>query len=270
MNVSYEYIFAGFVIILILSTTQVYTTQLLARKVGDWEQAAGYDTSESFLDMLILSPGEPSNWGNLPGNPHRLGLASINVFEEYSLDPAKVERLTPNSSNYITPSTLRSLMGISSTTGLSLRIVPALNITIAYQAPGNYLVTVRDMKGLTVPNVNVTGYYLSAPFNPYIESFTLKRITNTTGMASLSYEPKVNATLIVCVGQSDILSLSAYPKDVLLTLTVQGNHVISSSRPATMTVNATTGSLFGYDTQVTSRYVKLEGYTYYMELMLWN
>jgi hypothetical protein len=270
MNVSYEYILAGFVIILVLSTTQVYTTQLLARKIGDWEQAAGYDASESFLDMLILSPGEPSNWGDLPGNPQRLGLASINVFEEYSLDPAKVERLTPNSSNYITPSTLRSLMGISSTTGLSLRIVPALNITIAYQAPGNYSVTVRDLKGLTVPNVNVTGYYFSAPFNPYLEPSTLKKITDTTGTAPLSYEPKANATLLVCVGQSDILSLSAYPKDVLLTLTVQGNHVVSSSRSTTMTVNATTGSLFGYDTQVTSRYVKLEGYTYYMELMLWN
>lgn len=270
MNVSYEYIFAGFVIILILSTTQVYTSQLLTRKVADWEQAAGFDASESFLDMLILSAGEPSNWGDLPGNPQRMGLASSNVFEEYALDPAKIERLTPNSSYYITPSTLRSLMGISSTMGLSLRILPALNVTIAYQAPGNYVVTVRDLKGLTVPNVNVTGYYLSMPFNPYVEPSKLKRITDTTGTASLSYAPKANATILVCVGQSDVLSLSAFPKDVLLTLTVQGDHVVSSSRPTSMAVNTTTGSLFGYKTQVTSRYVRLEGYTYYVELILWS
>jgi len=268
MHVSYEYILAGFIIILVLTTTQIYSATLLNRKVADWEQAAGYQTAEGLLDTLLLSPGEPSNWGELSYNPQLLGLASANVFEEYALDPRKVERLTPNSTYYIPPATLRSLLGISSTIGMSLRIVPALNVTITPAGSDKYNLTVRDLRGLPIPNVNVTGYYVSMPFDPYTDPEIRRALTDIYGNASLSYSPKANASLVVCVGQSDILAISTYPKDTLLI--VQGNHVISSLRPAVLVVNSTTGSFFGYMRQVASKYVKLDGYTYYVELMLWD
>jgi len=271
VHVNYEYILAGFIIVLVLTTTQVYSAMLLNRKIADWEQAAGYQTAEGLLDMLLLSPGEPSNWYDFSDHPQLLGLASVNAFEEYALDPRKVERLTPNSTHYIPPSTLRSLLGISSTIGLSLRIVPALNLTITYVELGNYLLTVRDLKGLLVPNVNVTAYYVSTRFNPCNDTDIqlLERVTSIYGNASLSFDPpKENAALVVCVGQSDVRAIATYPEDALLT--VQGNHVISSPRPAVLTVYSTTGSFFGYKREVTSRYVKVDGYTYYAELMLWG
>lgn len=268
MHVNYEYIFAGFIIVLVLTTTQIYSAMLLNRKIADWEQAAGYQTADGLLDMLLLSPGDPPNWYDFPDHPQRLGLASENSFEEYALDPRKVERLTPNSTGYIPPSTLRSLLGISSTIGLSLRIVPALNLTIAYLGPGSYILTIRDLKGLLVPNVNVTAYYVSMPFDPYTDPSMLQKVTNINGYVSLSYSPQADASLVVCVGQSDIRGIATYPEDAMLT--VQGNHVISSTRPTVLTVDSTTGSFFGYRREVASRYVKIDGYTYYAELMLWS
>jgi len=268
VHVNYEYILAGFIIVLVLTTTQVYSAMLLSRKVADWEQAAGYQTAEGVLDMLLLSPGEPSNWHDFPEHPQLLGLASANSFEEYALDPRKVERLTPNSTHYIPAGTLRSLLGISSTIGLSLRIVPALNLTLDYEGPGNYTLTVKDLKGLLVPNVNVTAYYVSMPLDPYADHSTLQKVTGIHGNVSLSYSPKANASLVVCVGQSDIRGIATYPEDVLLS--VQGNHVASSARPAVMIVNSTTGSFFGYRREVASRHVKIDGYTYYVELILWS
>jgi len=267
MHVNYEYIFAGFIMILVLTTTQIYSATLLNRKIADWEQASGYQTAEGLLDVLLLSPGEPSDWHDFPNYPQRLGLASANSFEEYALDPRKVERLTPNSTHYISPATLRSLLGISSTIGVSLQIIPALNLTIASGQPGSYTLTVRDLKGLLVPNVNVTAYYVSTPFDPYTEPDIRWGATDIYGSISLSFSPKASPVLVVCVGQSDIRAIATNPDDALLT--VQGNHVTSDARPAVLTVNSVTGSFHGYKREVASRYVKLDGYTYYVELMLW-
>ena len=268
MHVSYEYILAGFIMILVLTTTQVYSAMLLNRKIADWEQAAGYQTAEGLLDMLLLSPGEPSNWNDFPDDPQRLGLASANTFEDYALDSQKVERLTPNSTHYIPPATLRSLLGISSTIGLSLRIIPALNLTVTFEEPGEYALTVRDLKGLLVPNVNVTSYYVSMPFDPYTDPEIQESVTDIHGNASLSYSPRANASLVVCIGQSDIRAIATYPEDTMLT--VQGNHVISSTGPAVLAVDSATGSFFGYRREVASRYVKIDGYTYYAGLILWG
>ena len=268
MHVNYEYIFAGFIIVLVLTTSQIYSGILLSRKVADWEQAAGYQTAEGILDMLLLSRGEPSNWYEFPDNPERLGLASNNSFEEYGLDPRKVERLTPNSTHYISPASLRSLLGVSSTIGLALRIVPALNLTVTHDGPGNYTLTVRDLKGLHVPNVNVTAYYVSMPFNPYADTDTRRGVTDIHGQFTLDYTLAETDALVICVGQSDIRSITTYPRDGLLT--VQGGHVMTSPRPAYLAVNSTTGSLFGYRQEIASRYVKIDGYTYYAELMIWS
>jgi len=241
---------------------------LLNRKMADWEQAAGYQMAEGLLDMLLLSPGEPSNWNDFSDDPQRLGLASSKAFEDYALDSQKVERLTPNSTYYIPPATLRSLLGISSTIGLSLRIVPALNLTVTFEEPGEYTLTARDLKGLLVPNVNVTSYYVSMPFDPYADPELRESVTDIHGNASVSYSPMANVSLVVCVGQSDIRAIATYPKDTMLT--VQGNHVMSSTMPTVLAVNSATGSFFGYKREVASRYVKIDGYTYYAELILWS
>jgi hypothetical protein len=241
---------------------------LLNAKIADWEQAAGYQTAEGLLDMLLLSPGEPSNWNDFSDDPQRLGLASSKAFEDYALDSQKVERLTPNSTHYIHPATLRSLLGISSTIGLSLRIIPTLNLTVTFKEPGEYNLTVRDLKGLSVPNVKVTSYYVSMPFDPYADPELQESVTDVHGNASLSYSPRANAGLVVCVSQSDIRAIATYPEDAMLT--VQGNHVTSSTNPAVLAVNSATGSFFGYTREIASRYVKIDGYTYYAELILWS
>jgi hypothetical protein len=270
VNVSFEYIFAGLIIILVLTTTQVYTTQLIDRKVADWQQSSGYRTIESLLDSVLLSTGEPSNWADSPALPTRFGLASINTFEDYGLDPFKVYRLNPNSTDYISPATVRSLLGISSTIGFSLRIIPALNVTIASQQSGQYDVFVRDLKGLNVPNVNVTAFQVQMPFNPYTTLTPKSVITNIEGKVHLTFTPQTNSSLVVRVGQSDILVLGTYPNPSNLLLTVQGNHVVSSTRAASFAINSTSGSKFGTWQQVSSRYAKLDGYTYFVELSLWG
>jgi hypothetical protein len=267
MHTNFEYVFAGFIIILVLTSTQIYSTNLLNRKIADWEQSAGYQKADSFLDMLLLSPGEPSNWCDLPGNPGHIGLSSTNSFEEYTLDARKVERLTLNSSQYISPGVLRSLLGFSSTIGFSLRIVPALNLNISYLGPGQYVATVMDQKGLLVPNINVTAYYVPMPFNPYEDPTILRSVTGIWGNCSLS-TPKTSGALVVCVGESGILDIGTYPSSI--PLTVQGNHVMSTTNPTVLAVNSTTGTFYGQSSDVASKYVKIDGYTYYAELIVWS
>ena len=270
VNVSFEYIIAAFIIILVLTTTQVYTTQLIERKVADWEQSSGYGTIESLLDSILLSTGEPSNWADSPAFPARFGLASINTFEDYGLDPFKVYRLAPNSTNYISPATVRNLLGISSTIGFSLRIIPALNVTITSQQLGQYDIFIRDLKGLSVPNVNITAFQVPIPFNPYTSLSSRHSITDVDGKVRLTFSPQTNSSLVARVGQSDILVLGTYPNPSNLLLTVQGNHVVSSTRAASFEVNSTSGSEFGTWQRVASRYAKLDGYTYFVELSLWG
>jgi hypothetical protein len=270
VNVSYEYILAAFIIILVLTTTQVYSSQLIERKIADWEQSSGYRTIESLLDSILMSAGEPSNWADSSATPIRFGLASSNTFEDYGLDPLKVYRLSSDSPNYIPPATVRSLLGISSTIGFSLRIIPALNVTVVCQEPGEYDLFVKDLKGLCVPNVNVTAFLVSMPFNPYTSLNPILSLTDIDGRAHLIFSPQGNSSLVARVGQSDILALGTYPNPSNLLLTVQGNHVVSSTRTAAFAINSTTGSIFGTWQKVSSRYVKLEGYTYFAELSLWG
>lgn len=267
MHVNYEYILAGMMIFLVLMMTHISMFTLMTRNLTYLEQSSGYKTAEMILDVLLLSPGEPPNWGNdFSSDPDYLGLADQNSLRAYVLDPYKVLRLRNDSPSYIPPSKARRLLGLRDDYHFSLRIVPVLLIEI--QGNGTFTITVRNSKGSLVPNVNVTGYYVPRSLSP-TDNYPIKsNITRVDGTCILEFQFKPDHVLVIRAEQFGVKVVVSEPSG--LNFRVEGNRVLKSDIPLITEINYSTGSVFGFEKEHVTRYVEIDGSTYLVEFDLWG
>ena len=189
MHVSYEYILAGLIIILILTTSELTIFSLMTEKLTDIRQEGSYSTAEKIVDVLLLSPGYPFDWdSNASVDPDSLGLAFHNSLEAYILDPDKVNRLNENSSGYITPTKARELLGLRKDYHFSLQITPMLDVQIEYEGDGEYSFAIFNDKGYSAANVNVTAFYIPNSFVSGIDYTSKSNITMIDGTCILDFD----------------------------------------------------------------------------------
>jgi len=266
LSAIYEYILAGFIMLIMIVAVQTNIQTMINNEITLIEHEE-YSTAESILDMILLSPGYPANWGNLTENPVLFGLASEMTTEAYALDAKKVIRLSENSSLYISPGELRSLLGLSSDCNFIIRVTPMLTLNVE-GGGGNYIVTIKDHKGFPASNVNVTGYYVHESLIPSSEQVVSHAISGIDGKCTFSFSPKTDYILVVCASLLDIKTMTTYPSGY--DFRVEGDRVIRGEVPLLNSINYTTGSFYGLVTQRTERYVTIDGFTYLFEFEIWR
>jgi hypothetical protein len=270
MNAIYEYILAGFmmfIMLVALNTNLQYlifdTTALMTEE--------DYNMSESLIDMILLSPGTPANWGSNSTTPILFGLASQASTKTYVLDPEKVIRLDENHTEYpyISPGELRSLLGLTSDINLIIRITPIFPIEIQSLGNGKYKIIVTNHKGMPLANVNVTGYYVPESLGSSNKTLQQYSVTGIDGSCILDFGgEKSDYVLVVCADLVGVKTMQTDPP--YLKVRVEGGQVIQSEVPLITSLNYTSGSFYGLNTDSAARYVEIDGFTYYFELEVWR
>jgi hypothetical protein len=267
LNAIFEYIIAGLIMLIMVSAVHTNISNMINDKLILIEQEE-YSTAESILDMILLSPGIPTNWGNSTEPPVLFGLASEKATEVYNLDANKVIRLDENSSLYIYPGELRSLLGLNSECNFIIRLNPILTIDIESLGYGDYEVTVKDSKGFPAPNVNVTGYYVHKSLIPHSEQIIDNAITEVDGKCTLSFDQRTDYVLVVCASLLEVKTMKI--ESLGYDFRVEGDRVIRGEVPLVNSITYTTGSFYGLVTQRAERYVMIDGFTYLFEFEIWR
>jgi hypothetical protein len=185
MNI-YEYLFTGIIIfaMLVASSTMITSISQPNQTTSDKEQLK--ITTQKIMTQLTLDPGNPPEWGsNITVSASDLTTFGLAEYSEttraaYVLDPDKILHLDPNASPiaYISPFNVLSLLNLGNDYGLTIRIYPALNVTVNL-APNEDLytvsVTTNDI-GLPIVNANTAARIFY--YNTTLQATDTK--TNTT------------------------------------------------------------------------------------------
>jgi len=271
LHVNYEYILAGLVLLLILSVSEMNIYSIMTHQLAKMEQETEYPAAARILDTILLSPGYPPNWGNQTEEPTSFGLAVHNSLRAYVLDISKASRLIEGASGYIKPGKARQLMGLSEDYHFNLTIIPVFTIDIvnaSQEQPGKYIVTITDSKGFGVPNVNVTGFYVPESMMRGDIYPSQSAVTGVDGTCVLTFSHLSNCSLVVLANQLEIKAVQTEPPGD--PVRVEGGYVMKSNFEVIQTINYATGSVFALSSETASRYVEIDGLTYYVEFDLWR
>ncbi len=267
MQTTLEYLTAGIIVLLILGTTTSYASNLIYDKVRTLEAETGLERVDQIIEILLLSPGRPPDWGEGVDKPEALGLALENALKSYQLDPLKVRRLREGENGYLSPYDIRELLGIDPAYYISIEIKPTYGVEIEQLSQGRFKVYVRDPWGTPVINANVTAVLgdLALETVNYttitqILSGDLRgveyayNVTDRFGVCTLNFQGD-GGVLLLCVGHLGLISFASWPEEAEGII----GHLTSSM-----------GSLSGYEAESTYRLVDIGGLSYLFRLTIWR
>lgn len=277
MHVTTEYLFVALILILIVGLTMTGMVTLMTQPLKKMEQQQLYTLAEQVLNTIILTPGDPPDWGETHIEPQSFGLALLNSRVFYTLDEEKVNEIF--SGNY-PPDDAKLSFGLGDDYGFSLTIMPVYNITIDSTAQG-FTIHVMSKEGYPLHNVNITGYYLPDSWVPFPlpeEDYVPKTsLTNWEGEAVLDFEPEPNYVLIICSDFNGVKVMETMGSPLNGYFKFAGNYVIHDTIPILedrfiySTESHVEKPIGGVFTRVTLyRYVMIEDFTYYVEFTFWR
>jgi hypothetical protein len=183
MHVTLDYLVAGLLIIIILTFTANSISPFIYINLQHVEEEQLNPLAERLLDKILLTPGEPLDWGNIyrydEDDITGFGLAYMKngVINPYILDPDKISRIA-HPVFQLSPERISKLLGLTwdggnFKYGFRLRITPALNITIIpdenkYIRVGSdilytaFNITVKSYDGYPAANSKINAIYLAA------------------------------------------------------------------------------------------------------------
>ncbi len=211
----YEYLFAALIVVVILITSSIIASSMPDSQLSASDKEQVKTASEKILTQILLSPGQPYDWGSNIGITSQclqsFGLAKYgeSTREAYTLDLDKVQRLGVSqiSPLYINPTDAASKMNLNTTVpelslsnnfGFTLEIHPVLNVTV--QAPIN-----------NVYNVGIISEYQISPIaNARVDALLFFRSQDTIQVANASGSTGFDGTCSLQFGNSPpgILALS--------------------------------------------------------------
>jgi len=125
--------------------------------------------SQRMLNTIVLTTGDPEDWGRRTNNPTSFGLKLENTSATlYVLNPDKITRLANGSMYsreffnplYIDKETVSQILGAYRSYGFRIELQPVPNITIVKQDSYKFDVYVNDKRNMSLPGVSVTLYYI--------------------------------------------------------------------------------------------------------------
>ena len=253
------------IIILVMSAVQVAVTDLLSQRLTAMEEQNVATEADKIADLILLSPGNPVNWGNTPSQePVSFGLAAANSLRAYTLDQYKILRLMQNSTGYISPTRARELLGLSETSQFSLNITPLMDVEVV--GNGKFTITVKDISGVVEPNVNITAFYVPKSLSKVSSYASATNITQLDGTCVVNFHYNVTYVLVVLAEQSAGKSMVTYPQGY--NFKIEGGRVFQSDVPIFGEIDYSTGTFSGTDVKMTYRYVMIDGLTYVVQFEL--
>jgi len=272
MYVNVEYIVVGLMIILILMVVQTNILNVTTHILAGFEQSASYQKVAKILDVFLLSSGEPADWWDYtkypdPKNISSFGLA-LDGEEEYVLDIRKLWRLDPSSGGYVSPTLVRSLLGLRSYYDFSLKITPVFTVTIT-NTSGDYNIHVSDTTGVGLPNANVTAFYIPSSLQTGVDYNYTSQKTSIDGSCSISFDYNASHGIVLCVNHLGVTTLASKPEN--LNLRIVGNHVFETQYPLVSSLECETASYTASThTGIVYRYVTIDGVYFYVEYSMWE
>lgn len=197
---TYEYIFSAAIIIAILLASTLLLGIAPQSTINTSEIDQLKMAAQKVLTQLILSPGNPPEWGSnisISGDAlQSLGLAVYSPFTSmaYVLDPDKVQRLNPNLplNLYVTPEQTLKLLNLGRDYGLKLQFIPALNVTLS---PDLSQVTVSSDSGYPIEGASITARFFKNSGGQIIGTQEQRGVTDSSGNCMLS--PQGNVAVVV-------------------------------------------------------------------------
>jgi len=176
MKEAIEYLIVGTLILVIISFIITQNLLIPSKATNQMSQERLRDEAERTLDIILTSPGIPSNWGDtyvyvnnsknvrnaqnvqiVSVNLTRFGLADNN--KPYSLSPTKISYL-----KYLSDTGQLSSQNIVKITGIDkpfyLKIIQALNITVTQISTTSFKIVVKTYNNQPAFNANVTGFLI--------------------------------------------------------------------------------------------------------------
>jgi hypothetical protein len=263
MHITLDYLVVGLIIIIVLAFSANSIFSLTSVNLQHVQEEQLNPLAERLLDKILLTPGEPLDWGNIykydEDDITGFGLAYMKngVINPYVLDPDKTSRIT-HPVFQLSPERISRLLsltwdGRNFKYGFRLRITPALNITITpdenkYIRVGSdilytaFNIAVKSYDGYPAANSGIKAIYLAAKINEGKEEadYSLARIKTIADWSGKSYlEFKVDSSsfrgynkaafiLIVYASYSGVKSLATYNlrEEDILNASIIGNYLI--------------------------------------------
>jgi hypothetical protein len=262
---------------MILGMTGKYTTNMVYDKINLIESNQGIEKAGKILDTILLTEGEPYNWDETPDDPEILGFAPSNTIKMYKLDKDKVRRLIPTSPGYISPVSVRELMGLSAKYYISIRIFPLLNVTLVRTSQENFEVQFVNQWGTSVSNVNVTVAYVN---DRLVEDLTEEDLESfldleLAGIYDSKLTNSLGITRLDLTGVTDNGCMLIYSEQItcrsLFLFNINGNNVSMRDSPHLIhSIESSMGSVSGYNSEVVNRNVRIDGFDYIVRFTLWS
>ncbi len=218
MHAILEYLAIGILIILFLTVSFAIISEVMGRLETVKEEQL-YNVAERVMDKILLTPGDPPDWGtNFSNQLTDFGLALNGTRTPYVIDPDKVMRLAnlttlPNPL-LVNSSEIADLLGIKNEYGFRLEIVPLLYVNVtplefypvsgpATHVPSKIRVKVHNWYNFGVPGANVTAMLVlakvtSLPGGSEKISYTVlvkSNITGALGTCMFDFNREINSTL---------------------------------------------------------------------------
>ncbi|HEY9754162.1 MAG TPA: hypothetical protein V6C97_03250 [Oculatellaceae cyanobacterium] len=207
----YEYLFAGLVIILILtaSTIMVTTIATPTNNAADKNQLSV--TAQKVMTQMLLDAGYPNDWGTTGVEPRVFGLAKCGEIsrQAYELDPDKVLRLDSRMPDYLPPSRTVELLNLANTQGaaeygFTLQFSETMHVSAPVQVGGvdNYTITVTSQYALPISGAEVaaTLYYIDNTHTAIINhTQTLHGKTGYDGAYTAGFDTSITTAKILAV-----------------------------------------------------------------------
>jgi len=214
MHTILEYVGITLVFIFILLVMGYYMSVPLTSLSAIKSEQLLY-VGQRILNTIVLTTGDPKDWGKRIGDPTSFGLKLENISVGlYVLSSDKITRLANGSVYgrefynpfYIDKEKVSRILGINKSYGFRIELEPILNIRIICNKqdfPDKINVYVYDRRNMTLPGINVTLYYIIVKWESDEINTTViirERVSSITGECSFnlsSYFSNINKNDII-------------------------------------------------------------------------
>ncbi len=219
MHAALEYLAIGVLIVLFLIVA-FEVVNVVTGRLETVKEEQLYNVAERVMDKVLLTPGDPPDWGTNPNATLTdFGLALNGTRTPYVVDPDKVMRLAnlttlPNPL-LVNSTEIAGMLGLSGKYGFRLEMKPLLSVNVTplafYPVPGSpapgipsvVRVQVYNWYDFGVPGANVTAILVLAKATPlpgggsnvsYV-IFAKSNATDALGYAEMNFTDEISSAL---------------------------------------------------------------------------
>jgi hypothetical protein len=196
---SIDTFFACSLMVILIVSAMAGTTKVVQPYLDDLANTNGIERYKGLAEYLLLSPGNPANWGKKTTVPSAFGLSS-ETRQAYELDIDKVTRLNSDNINAITYADILDTLGTPDIS-VNMRIHTLFEVSID-------LVSKQNQGSTTTYTFQITTTKSGFPISTWLRAYTsiethieatVSNAANGASMINTSLPNSLNGTAILLV-----------------------------------------------------------------------